>query len=210
MKVKKLNTHFKKNYKEWSGVDAVEMPDGTFILPNRTVEDPNHEGILNDITIESETEVLPIPEIGEECREGVIYQIETDIDSELSPFVICRQTHNRTEHEVKDIPALFTFHRENADDLEWIPNELIKVGWKRVYNGVTYEAIQGHMTVIGQTPDLVPAIWKAEQTTSEWKQPTGAHDAYQLGDVVTYNGFTWESQYNNNVWAPGVFGWVKI
>jgi hypothetical protein len=43
-----------------------------------------------------------------------------------------------------------------------------------------------------------------------WIQPTGAHDAYSLGDRVTHNGFTWESTVNNNVWAPGVYGWIQV
>jgi hypothetical protein len=41
-----------------------------------------------------------------------------------------------------------------------------------------------------------------------WVQPTGAHDAYAIGDQVTYNGSTWTSTANGNVWAPGVYGWV--
>jgi len=41
-------------------------------------------------------------------------------------------------------------------------------------------------------------------------QPTGAQDSYQIGDRVTHNGNTWESTANNNVWEPGVFGWVIV
>lgn len=43
-----------------------------------------------------------------------------------------------------------------------------------------------------------------------WVQPTGGHDAYQLGDRVTHAGQTWESTFANNVWEPGVFGWVVV
>ena len=44
-----------------------------------------------------------------------------------------------------------------------------------------------------------------------WVQPTGAHDAYPVGALVTYNGQTWENTGSDaNVWAPGVFGWVQI
>jgi hypothetical protein len=32
----------------------------------------------------------------------------------------------------------------------------------------------------------------------------------QPGNKVTYGGFTWQSTAANNVWAPGVYGWVKI
>lgn len=42
----------------------------------------------------------------------------------------------------------------------------------------------------------------------DWVQPTGAHDAYQIGDLVTYQGQVWRSIAANNVWAPGVYGWV--
>lgn len=43
-----------------------------------------------------------------------------------------------------------------------------------------------------------------------WVQPTGGHDAYQIGDRVTHNGKTWESTHANNVWDPSIFGWVVV
>ena len=33
---------------------------------------------------------------------------------------------------------------------------------------------------------------------------------YSKGDHVTHNGKTWVSDYDNNVWEPGVFGWTEI
>ena len=44
-------------------------------------------------------------------------------------------------------------------------------------------------------------------TGEEWVQPTGAHDAYQNGAVVTHKGKMWESLTPANVWEPGVSGW---
>ncbi len=41
-----------------------------------------------------------------------------------------------------------------------------------------------------------------------WIQPTGATDAYQIGDRVTHNSQTWTSTVADNVWEPGVYGWV--
>lgn len=43
-----------------------------------------------------------------------------------------------------------------------------------------------------------------------WVQPSGAHDAYQVGDRVTHAGSDWESDTPGNVWEPGVFGWVEV
>lgn len=41
----------------------------------------------------------------------------------------------------------------------------------------------------------------------EWAQPSGAHDAYRKGAIVTHDDKTWESLIPNNVWEPGVSGW---
>lgn len=50
------------------------------------------------------------------------------------------------------------------------------------------------------------------ETYPEWVQPTGAHDAYNIGDRVMYKGDAWESTINANVWSPEVYpaGWKKI
>lgn len=42
---------------------------------------------------------------------------------------------------------------------------------------------------------------------AEWVQPTGAHDAYALGAVVSHNGKVWVSTVDSNVWEPGGYGW---
>ena len=45
---------------------------------------------------------------------------------------------------------------------------------------------------------------------AEWVQPTGAQDAYHIGDRVLYNGVVWECISDNNVYAPGVYGWEQV
>lgn len=56
---------------------------------------------------------------------------------------------------------------------------------------------------------------KAEDDTNtpeEFKQPTGAHDAYTRGATVIYNGKTYKSLIDNNVWSPDTYpnGWEVI
>ncbi len=43
-------------------------------------------------------------------------------------------------------------------------------------------------------------------------KPEGAHDAYQKGAGITFNGEKYESLIDNNVWAPDVYpqGWKKV
>lgn len=45
-----------------------------------------------------------------------------------------------------------------------------------------------------------------------WVQPTGAHDAYGIGDRVSFEGANYESLIAANVWSPSVYpaGWQAI
>ena len=54
-----------------------------------------------------------------------------------------------------------------------------------------------------QEPAPEPEEWP------EWVQPTGAHDCYNTGDKVTYNGRHYVSKIDGNVWSPDAYprGW---
>jgi hypothetical protein len=87
----------------------------------------------------------------------------------------------------------------------WRPNQAVSAGDMRRYQGNLYECLQAHTTQADWTPDATPALWLARSAPGvipEWVQPTGAHDAYDLGDIVTHNGKTWRSLIDANVWEP--------
>lgn len=46
----------------------------------------------------------------------------------------------------------------------------------------------------------------------EYIQPTGAHDAYNTGDKVTYNGKHYVCQMDGCVWNPATYpaGWEEV
>lgn len=46
----------------------------------------------------------------------------------------------------------------------------------------------------------------------EYVQPTGAHDAYHIGDKITYNGKHYECIFDNCVWTPDAYpqGWEEV
>jgi hypothetical protein len=81
------------------------------------------------------------------------------------------------------------------------------------YGDRLWRIVQPHTSQVDWTPDVVPALWRSAHEPGEippWVQPTGAHDAYELGAKVTHNGQVWESQYAANVWEPGIFGWIEV
>ena len=43
-------------------------------------------------------------------------------------------------------------------------------------------------------------------------QPTGSHDAYPLGAIVSFNGKQYKSLINANVWTPTAYpgGWAEV
>jgi hypothetical protein len=60
--------------------------------------------------------------------------------------------------------------------------------------------------------DVIDSELTALPMPAEWVQPTGAHDAYNIGDFVTFEGQVWESVIDGNVWSPTVHpdGWRLI
>lgn len=59
---------------------------------------------------------------------------------------------------------------------------------------------------LSERDDLILSLYGPE----EWVQPTGAHDAYPFGAVVSHASKIWESTVENNVWEPGVYGWKEV
>lgn len=51
-----------------------------------------------------------------------------------------------------------------------------------------------------------------EEEYPEYVQPTGAHDAYNTGDKITYNGKKYICKMNGCVWTPDAYpaGWEEV
>lgn len=60
-----------------------------------------------------------------------------------------------------------------------------------------------------ETPALYTAIGLDDSGYPVWAQPTGAHDAYNTGDIVNYNGTLYQSLIDGNVYSPEAYpaGW---
>ena len=93
--------------------------------------------------------------------------------------------------------------------------EEVVAGDEVTHLGVTYQFIQPHTLSACWVPGQVPALYKVKPAPGEeWPefvQPTGAHDAYNKGDKVTYKGEHYISLIDANVWAPDTYpaGWEK-
>ena len=93
----------------------------------------------------------------------------------------------------------------------WEAGKAYEVNDRAQYNGTLYKCIQAHTSQSDWMPSATPALWKTVSVDEypEWVQPTGAHDAYNIGDKVTYNGQHYVCTSNANVYAPDVYGWEE-
>lgn len=96
----------------------------------------------------------------------------------------------------------------------WKSNQQYKAGDRRSYEDVLYKCLQDHTSQADWTPDVAVSLWVRVDDPSvewpEWKQPTGAQDAYNRGDKVSYMTRHWISTMDSNVWVPGVYGWDEV
>lgn len=102
----------------------------------------------------------------------------------------------------------------------WVVGKVYAVGDYVTYgvNGVgdpqLYKVVQAHTSQADWTPDAVASLYDAigldDSGYPVWSQPTGAHDAYNKGDIVNYNGVLYESLINGNVYSPDAHptGWA--
>jgi hypothetical protein len=95
---------------------------------------------------------------------------------------------------------------------KWATDTAYAVGERTEYNGTLYRVVQAHTSQSDWTPNVTPALWVAVSLDEypQWVQPTGSHDAYNVGDKVAYNEKKWVSAVDGNVWEPGIYGWDEV
>lgn len=98
-------------------------------------------------------------------------------------------------------------------------NEMVTYGENEVGDPQLYRCVQAHTSQTDWTPDVAVSLWVAIGLAPDnipvWSQPTGAHDAYNIGDRVHYPGKedpVYESLINGNVYSPEAYpqGWEMI
>lgn len=117
----------------------------------------------------------------------------------------------RTLAVMPDTEALnykFLFNR-------WAADTKYNEGDRFTYNGKFYKVLQSHTSQSDWLPDTTPSLYvEIADPSIEWPdfvQPTGAHDSYNKGDKVTFNGNHYISLLDGNVWSPLDYpqGWEK-
>lgn len=94
--------------------------------------------------------------------------------------------------------------------------DFLTYGENSVGDPQLYKVVQAHTSQADWRPDVVASLYVAigldEKGYPVWSQPTGAHDAYNKGDIVDYNSKLYESLMDGNIYSPEVHpaGWKEV
>ena len=92
----------------------------------------------------------------------------------------------------------------------WEAGTAYQEGDRFTYGDNFYKVLQDHTSEEqwkpGEAPSLYVLVSDPAVEWPEWREPTGAHDAYNTGDKVTYNGKRYVSKIDGNTTVPGTDG----
>ena len=94
--------------------------------------------------------------------------------------------------------------------------EYVTYGTNSVGDPQLYKVVQAHTSQADWTPNAVASLYDAIGLDNSgypvWSAPTGAHDAYNTGDIVNYNGTLYKSLMDGNVYSPEAYpaGWSEV
>ena len=118
------------------------------------------------------------------------------IDANLQATRKLIRVDELSEEELLDMIDLYESYKV---DKQYKVDDIFK------YEGKLYKVIQEHISLENWIPSELPALYlnlMPDNVIPEWVQPTGSHDAYNIGDKVIYEGQVYESTIDNNTWNP--------
>lgn len=74
------------------------------------------------------------------------------------------------------------------------------------------KSLEGRVSILEEIEPEEPSEPTEEEKYPEYVQPSGAHDCYNIGDKITYNGKKYVCKMNGCVWNPDTYpaGWEEV
>ena len=119
-------------------------------------------------------------------------------------------TAGLTEEQALQVPGVYPVW---APQTAYAVDDIISYGVNSLGDPQLYKVVQAHTSQADWLPSATPSLYDPFGLNAEgypvWAQPSGAHDAYNTGDIVDYNGTLYQSTIDGNVWSPDVYpqGW---
>jgi len=117
------------------------------------------------------------------------------------------------ESTMMEIASVFPAYAEGQ---AYAAGAVFSYGTNTVGDPQLYQVLQEHTSAAEWAPDSATSLYKAVGVTAdgipEWVQPLGASDAYNTGDVVSFEGKNYRSLIDANIWSPTAYpaGWEAV
>ena len=134
-----------------------------------------------------------------------VYAKGEELFNKLSKSIVLNNASDEQAYIMR-----YMFNEFNANGFAY------KTGDRFMYNNKFYKVLQDHASQSDWTPDTASSLYVEIADPSneypEFKQPTGAHDAYTKGSKITFEGKHYISLIDANVYNPTVYpaGWSLV
>ena len=118
-----------------------------------------------------------------------------------------------TDEQAMEISMVYPIYEVGR---AYTADEMFTYGINDIGDPQIYRVVQAHTSQEDWKPDVTPSLYTAiglnPQGYPKWSRPTGAHDAYNTGDIVDYNGTLYKSLIDGNTYSPEEYpaGWEAI
>lgn len=115
-----------------------------------------------------------------------------------------------TDEKAMEVPTVFPQYKVN---IAYEANDILSYGENSVGDPQLYRVVQSHTSAVEWEPDKTTSLYSPIGLDNEgyvvWSRPSGAHDAYNIGDVVNYNDKLYKSLIDGNTFSPDEYpaGW---
>lgn len=216
----KEKTYILPNGKTYTGLDLFENSQYPLTNFETCVVDVKNGmvtsfGLLNDLA-----ENYGI-DISEKTHDDVVLEINAIILS-INRNQVTKELRSNSMLKAAQITALSFTDEQAIEVVDLYPEYKVDHAYKKddrfQYNGSLYKVNQDHTSAAQWVPgtsgteSLYTNLMLDESGYQIWKQPTGAHDAYNTGDIVRYPdkyGQLYKSTIDGNVYSPDAYpqGW---
>lgn len=109
-----------------------------------------------------------------------------------------------TEAQAREVATVYPHWEAGKNYLE---GKYLTNGTDDNGDPILYKVAQAHTSSKEWLPSDNPALYTCISMSDTgypiWSQPTGAQDAYNTGDIVSYNGKLYKSMIDGNTTKPG-------
>lgn len=118
-----------------------------------------------------------------------------------------------TDEQAMEVAAVFDPWKVGK---AYTVGDFLTYGANSVGDPQLYKVVQTHTSQADWKPDTTNSLYVAigldDSGYPVWSRPTGAHDAYNNGDIVNYNGVLYRSLINGNTYSPDEYpaGWEQV